>query len=62
MHHEEDGNFPNGIPNPLLPECRADTANAVKEHKADMALPLMVTLIAAFCLMKMAILLKVTTS
>ncbi|CAK3664274.1 phosphomannomutase CpsG [Vibrio crassostreae] len=36
VHHEENGNFPNGIPNPLLPECRADTANAVKEHKADM--------------------------
>lgn len=36
VHHEEDGNFPNGIPNPLLPECRADTADAVKEHNADM--------------------------
>lgn len=38
VHHEEDGNFPNGIPNPLLPECREDTANAVKEHKADMGI------------------------
>ncbi|MCG6349102.1 phosphomannomutase CpsG [Vibrio fluvialis] len=38
VHHEEDGNFPNGIPNPLLPECRADTANAVREHKADMGI------------------------
>ncbi|GHX57838.1 phosphoglucomutase/phosphomannomutase,alpha/ beta/alpha domain III family protein [Vibrio cholerae] len=38
VHHEEDGNFPNGIPNPLLPECRADTAKAVKEHKADMGI------------------------
>lgn len=38
VHHEEDGNFPNGIPNPLLPECRADTANAVKTHKADMGI------------------------
>ncbi|AYV21229.1 phosphomannomutase CpsG [Vibrio mediterranei] len=38
VHHEEDGNFPNGIPNPLLPECRQDTANAVKEHKADMGI------------------------
>ena len=38
VHHEENGNFPNGIPNPLLPECRADTANAVKEHKADMGI------------------------
>ncbi|OBT15790.1 phosphomannomutase [Vibrio tasmaniensis] len=38
VHHEENGNFPNGIPNPLLPECRADTANAVKEHQADMGI------------------------
>jgi len=38
VHHEADGNFPNGIPNPLLPECRADTANAVIEHKADMGI------------------------
>ncbi|MEH0742554.1 phosphomannomutase CpsG [Vibrio cholerae] len=38
VHHEEDGNFPNGIPNPLLPECREDTANAVKVHKADMGI------------------------
>lgn len=38
VHHEENGNFPNGIPNPLLPECRADTANAVKEHKANMGI------------------------
>ncbi|GAB3520284.1 phosphomannomutase CpsG [Photobacterium alginatilyticum] len=36
IHHEADGHFPNGIPNPLLPECRADTANAVIKHKADM--------------------------
>lgn len=38
VHHEPDGNFPNGIPNPLLPECRADTINAVKEHQADMGI------------------------
>ncbi|MEZ9464554.1 phosphomannomutase CpsG [Vibrio splendidus] len=38
VHHEENGNFPNGIPNPLLPECRADTANAVIEHNADMGI------------------------
>lgn len=35
VHHEADGNFPNGIPNPLLPENRADTINAVIEHHAD---------------------------
>ncbi|MGO4892581.1 phosphomannomutase CpsG [Flavobacterium sp. W21_SRS_FM6] len=38
IHHQPDGTFPNGIPNPLLPESRADTANAVKAHKADMGI------------------------
>jgi len=38
IHHEADGNFPNGIPNPLLPDCRADTANAVIAHNADMGI------------------------
>ena len=35
IHHEPDGSFPNGIPNPLLPEMRAATAAAVHEHGAD---------------------------
>jgi phosphomannomutase len=35
IHHEPDGNFPNGIPNPLLPEKRDDTARAVLAHGAD---------------------------
>jgi len=38
VHHEADGNFPNGIPNPLLHDCRTDTANAVIAHKADMGI------------------------
>lgn len=38
VHHQPDGSFPNGIPNPLLPESRADTANAVKANKADMGI------------------------
>ncbi|MFW8589439.1 phosphomannomutase CpsG [Glaciecola sp. 2405UD65-10] len=38
VHHEADGNFPNGIPNPLLPENRADTAQAVIDNKADMGI------------------------
>ena len=38
VHHQPDGSFPNGIPNPLLPECRADTADAVREHGADMGI------------------------
>ncbi len=38
VHNNPDGSFPNGIPNPLLPECRADTANTVKAHGADMGI------------------------
>lgn len=34
IHHEPDGSFPHGIPNPLLPENRAATTAAVIEHKA----------------------------
>ena len=33
-----DGHFPNGVPNPLLPENRAITGNAVIEHKAHMGI------------------------
>lgn len=35
MHHAPDGSFPNGIPNPLLPENRPVTAEAVREQGAD---------------------------
>ncbi len=35
IQHEPDGHFPNGIPNPLLPECRQATAEAVIAHNAD---------------------------
>jgi phosphomannomutase/phosphomannomutase/phosphoglucomutase len=35
VHHEPDGNFPNGIPNPLLPEMRSATIEAVKKNQAD---------------------------
>jgi phosphomannomutase/phosphomannomutase/phosphoglucomutase len=38
LHHTPDGTFPNGIPNPLLPENRAATANAVREHRADLGI------------------------
>lgn len=38
VHHEPDGNFPNGIPNPLLPECREDTRQAVIANDADMGI------------------------
>lgn len=38
VHHQADGNFPNGIPNPLLPECRKDTSEAVQKHNADLGI------------------------
>ena len=38
VHHQPDGNFPNGIPNPLLVENRAATRDAVIEHGADMGI------------------------
>ena len=38
VHHEPDGTFPNGIPNPLLPENRASTAKAVAQHQADLGI------------------------
>jgi len=38
VHHEADGTFPNGIPNPLLIENRPATAEAVKAHGADMGI------------------------
>ncbi|MGI9322558.1 MAG: phosphomannomutase, partial [Pseudomonadales bacterium] len=33
-----DGNFPNGVPNPLLPENRVPTLDAIKQHGADLGL------------------------
>ena len=38
LHHEPDGRFPNGIPNPLLTEKRADTARAVTSSRADVGI------------------------
>jgi phosphomannomutase len=35
VHHEPDGNFPNGIPNPMIEENRAPTAAAIRAHGAD---------------------------
>ncbi len=36
QHHAPDGSFPNGIPNPLLPENRAQTADKVIAEGADL--------------------------
>lgn len=38
VHHQPDGNFPNGIPNPLLEENRAATADVVKREQADLGI------------------------
>lgn len=38
IQEEPDGTFPNGIPNPLLPENRAATSQAVINHKADLGI------------------------
>ncbi|MBA5764361.1 phosphomannomutase CpsG [Vibrio sp. 404] len=35
VNYQPDGEFPNGIPNPLLPENRAATSEAVLENNAD---------------------------
>ena len=38
LQHEPDGKFPHGVPNPLLPENRHNTARAVIEAKADIGI------------------------
>lgn len=38
IHHEADGTFPNGIPNPILLENQDVTRNAVLAHHADLGI------------------------
>ena len=38
VHNEPNGNFPNGIPNPILIENRSSTSDAVLNHGADMGI------------------------
>ncbi len=38
LHHQPDGHFPNGVPNPLLPENRAVTSAAVVAQGADLGI------------------------
>lgn len=38
IHHEADGTFPNGIPNPILIENRDSTSQAVLQHQADLGI------------------------
>ena len=38
VNHEADGNFPNGVPNPLLSENRGSTIDAIKARQADIGI------------------------
>jgi phosphomannomutase/phosphomannomutase/phosphoglucomutase len=38
VHHDPDGHFPNGIPNPMLEENRAPTIAAIRAHRADLGI------------------------
>ena len=38
VHHNPDGTFPNGVPNPLLEENRAPTIEALKKSGADLGI------------------------
>jgi phosphomannomutase len=38
VHHEPDGTFPNGVPNPMLEENRQSTIDAILKSRADVGL------------------------
>ncbi len=38
VHHDADGAFPNGVPNPLLPENRPSTTDAIRSTGADIGI------------------------
>lgn len=38
IHHEPDGTFPHGVPNPMLEENRQPTVDAILANKADIGL------------------------
>jgi phosphomannomutase len=38
VHHEPDGDFPNGVPNPMIEESREVTARNVRLARADMGI------------------------
>jgi phosphomannomutase len=38
VHHAADGDFPNGVPNPLIEDNRAPTIDAIGEHQADLGI------------------------
>ncbi len=38
LHHEPDGNFPNGVPNPMIEDKRQVTIDAVRSHGAALGI------------------------
>jgi phosphomannomutase len=38
LHHEPDGTFPNGVPNPMIERNRAVTIERIRETKADLGI------------------------
>jgi phosphomannomutase len=38
IHHEPDGHFPNGVPNPLVEQNRPPTIAAIEKHSADLGI------------------------
>jgi len=38
IHHQPDGSFPNGVPNPMLTDNRVSTAEAIARSRADMGI------------------------
>ena len=38
IHHEPNGEFPNGVPNPLVKENRLPTVRAIKDSKAQLGI------------------------
>jgi phosphomannomutase len=38
VHHEPDGDFPNGVPNPMIIENRQPTIDAIRESGADIGI------------------------
>jgi phosphomannomutase len=38
IYHDADGNFPHGVPNPMIEENREVTSEAVRRHRADVGI------------------------
>ena len=61
-HDTSDGTFPNGVPNPLLPENRAETCEAVRQHGAQLGVAFDGDFDRCFFLTSTATLSRATTS